>query len=62
LPSCAPDGKGTGTTGGKVVHQQGPALPSCIAQPKPAPHREQMLGVPVLMWSPSVNDDAALIL
>jgi hypothetical protein len=36
-------GAGTGTTGGKVVHQQGSVPPSAMAQPKGAPQRVQML-------------------
>ena len=37
---------GTGTTGGSSVHQQGPALPSAMAQPKLAPQRVQVLRAP----------------
>jgi hypothetical protein len=41
-------GNGTGTTGGKVVHQQGASLPSIMAQPKLAPQRVQVLMAPTL--------------
>jgi len=34
---------GTGTAGGSSVHQQGPVLPSTMAQPKLAPQRLQVL-------------------
>jgi hypothetical protein len=37
-----------GTTGGSVVHQQGPSLPSAMAQPKLAPQRVQVLMLPTL--------------
>jgi hypothetical protein len=37
---------GNGTTGGTSVHQQGPAAPSTMAQPKLAPHRVQVLMAP----------------
>jgi hypothetical protein len=39
-PACAP---GSGTAGGKVVHQQGSLPPSAIAQPNEAPQRVQIL-------------------
>jgi hypothetical protein len=39
---------GTGTTGGNSVHQQGPAPPSTMAQPKLAPQRVQVLMAPSL--------------
>jgi hypothetical protein len=39
----AASGAGTGTTGGKALHQQGPLPPSAIAQEKAAPHRVQIL-------------------
>jgi acetylglutamate kinase len=42
-PSPSEAGTGTGTTGGSVVHQQGSAVPSAMAQPKLAPQRVQML-------------------
>jgi hypothetical protein len=34
---------GTGTTGGKAVHQQGPSAASAMAQPKAAPQRVHRL-------------------
>jgi hypothetical protein len=37
---------GTGTIGGNSVHQQGPAAPSTMAQPKLAPQRVQVLMAP----------------
>jgi hypothetical protein len=39
-PACSP---GSGTAGGKVVHQQGSLPPSAIAQPNGAPQRVQIL-------------------
>ncbi len=42
----AADSPGTGTAGGKAVHQHGSAAPSAIAQPNAAPQRLQVLMPP----------------